>query len=113
MTNTSKKIRKIKLGTTYIVDTFAGIRVKIKATRKEFCSYTEEDAWYGVLIDEEDAEALHKAGVPYSRINVDESVIFNWQIIKSVRSPKQESRKKNAGSKREPKLKIIRKPESI
>lgn len=88
----------------YVVDTFAGVRVKVKATKKEICSFTKEDVWYGVLIDEADAIALHKAGVPYSKINVDESTIFNWQIVKSIRSPKQESRKKNARTNRKPKL---------
>ena len=105
MTNTKRKSRQIKLGTVYVVDTFAGVRVKVKATKKEVCSFTKEDVWYGVLIDEVDAIALHKAGVPYSKINVDESTIFNWQIVKSIRSPKQESRKKNARTNRKPKLK--------
>ena len=56
------------------MDSFAGVRVKIKAIRKEPCSITKDDAWWGVLIDEEDAMALHSHGVPYSRINIDE----NW-----------------------------------
>jgi hypothetical protein len=105
MTNTKRKPRQIKSGTIYVVDTFAGVRVKVKATRKEVCLSTKEDVWYGVLVDEEDAIALHKAGVPYSRINDDESIIFNWQIVKSIRLPKQESRKKNAGINRKPRLK--------
>jgi hypothetical protein len=105
MTNTKRKSRQIKLGVVYVVDTYAGVRVKIRATRKEICPFTKKDVWYGVLVDEEDAIALHKAGVPYSRIDDDESIIFNWQIVKSIRLPKQESRKKNAGINRKPRLK--------
>jgi|TARA_R110002060_G_scaffold38317_1_gene49482 hypothetical protein len=113
MTNTKRKQRQIKSGVVYLIDTYAGVRVKIKATRKEICPFTKKDAWYGVLIDEEDAIALHKAGVPYSRINDDEAIIFNWQIVKSIRLPKQESRKKNAGTNRKPKLKRRKDKKSI
>ena len=67
------------------MDTYAGVRVKIKATRKERCPFTGDDFRWGVLIDKKDADALQEKGVPYSRINIDESIIFEWQIVKSIR----------------------------
>ena len=85
------------MGTIYLTDTFAGVRVKLKATRKEVCPFTNEDVWWGTLIDEKDAKALQDKGVPYSRINVDESIIFDWQIVKSIRNNKKDS-SKNAGA---------------
>ena len=102
MTNTNRKKRQIKLGTVYLVDSFAGVRVKIRATRKEVCPFTKEDVWWGVLIDEEDTIALQRASVPYSKINVDESIIFEWQIVKSVRTKKG---KANAGANRKSRVK--------
>ena len=68
-----------------MVKSFAGVQVKLKASRKEVCPFTKKDIWWGVLIDEKDAKALQNSGVPYSRINVDESIIFDWQIVKSIR----------------------------
>ncbi len=85
MTNNKRKKRQIKVGTVYLIDCFANVQIKLKATRKEVCPFTKEDVWWGVLIDEEDAKALQDSGVPYSRINVDESIIFDWQIVKSIR----------------------------
>ena len=85
MSNNKRKERKIKEGCIYLLDTFAGVKVKVKATRKERCQFTGEDFWWGVLIDEEDAKALQDKSVPYSRINIDESIIFEWQIVKSIR----------------------------
>ena len=76
-----------------MVKTFAGVEVKIKVTRKEYNSWTKQDDWFGVLIDEADSIALQKASVPYSKINVDESYIFEWQIIKLIRKPYQKKRK--------------------
>ena len=97
MTNNKQKKRKIKVGTVYLVDSFAAVRVKLKATRKEVNPFTKEDVWWGVLIDEVDAVALQNAGVPYSKINVDESIIFDWQIVKSIRK-KNRKRSKNANT---------------
>ena len=77
----------------YLVRTFAGVDVKIKVTRKELNPWTKEDDWFGVLIDEADAIALQKASVPYSKINVDESYIFEWQIVKLIRRPHQKKSK--------------------
>ena len=85
MSNNKRKKRNIKEGTVYLVDTFAGVKVKVKATRKEKCPFTGDDFWWGVLIDEKDAKALQEKSVPYSRINIDESIIFEWQIVKSIR----------------------------
>ena len=93
MTNNNSKKRKIKAGQVYLVKTFAGVDVKIKVTRKELNPWTKEDDWFGVLIDEEDARALQKASVPYSKINVDESYIFEWQIVKLIRKPYQKKGK--------------------
>ena len=87
MTNNKEKKRNIKVGQVYLVDTFAGVRIKIKVSRKEKDCFTKKDVWYGVLIDEADAKALQKAGVPYTKINVDESFIFEHQIVKLVRAP--------------------------
>ena len=89
MTNNKEKKRNIKAGQVFLVSTFAGIDVKIKATRKEYCGWSQRNVWYGVLIDEADAVALQKASVPYSKINVDESFIFEWQIVKLIRKPRQ------------------------
>lgn len=89
MTNNKEKKRNIKVGQVFLVSTFAGVDVKIKTTRKEYCTRAKKDLWYGVLIDEADAVALQKASVPYSKINVDESFIFEWQIVKLVRRPRQ------------------------
>jgi len=113
MQNNKRKKRQIKAGTIYLIDTFAGVRVKIKATRKEVCSFTKEDIWWGVLIDEADAKALQKACVPYSRINIDESIIFDWQIVKSIRTPKQGNKKQNERSNRKPKPKARRRVNSV
>ena len=93
MTNNKSRKRSIKVGQVYLVHTFAGVDVKIKVTRKEYNSWTKEDDWFGVLIDEEDARALQKASVPYSKINVDESYIFEWQIVKLIRRPHQKKSK--------------------
>lgn len=93
MSNNKNKKRNIKVGQTYLVRTFAGVEVKIKVTRKEFNPWTKEDNWFGVLIDEADAIALQKASVPYSRINVDESFIFEHQIVKLLRRPHQKKSK--------------------
>jgi len=93
MTNNNNKKRKIKVGQVYLVKTFAGVEVKIKVTRKEYNSWTKQDDWFGVLIDEDDALALQKASVPYSKINTDESFIFEWQIVKLVRKPYQKKSK--------------------
>jgi len=93
MTNNNSKKRKIKAGQVYLVRTFAGVDVKIKVTRKELNPWTKEDDWFGVLIDEADAIALQKASVPYSKINVDESYIFEWQIVKLIRRPHQKKSK--------------------
>jgi hypothetical protein len=109
MTNNKRKKRQIKLGVVYLVDTFAGVKIKTRATRKEICPFTREDVWYGVLIDEEDANALQSAGVPYSRINIDESIIFDWQIVKSIRG----SRKHNASTIRKSKSKKGRKTDTV
>ena len=73
-----------------MVDTFAAVQVKIRVTRKEVNDFTKKDVWYGVLIDEADAKALQRAGVPYTKINVDESFIFEHQIVKLVRAPNKE-----------------------
>jgi len=113
MQNNKRKKRQIKVGKTYLVDTFAGVRVKIKATRKEVCPFTKEDVWWGVLIDEEDAKALQKACVPYSKINVDESIIFDWQIVKSIRTPKKGNVEQNERSNRKPKSKTRRRSNSV
>ena len=90
MTNNKKKKRNIKVGQVYLVDTFAAVRVKIRVTRKEVDGFTKKDIWYGVLISEADAKALQKAGVPYTKINVDESFIFEHQIVKLVRASNKE-----------------------
>ena len=99
MKNNKKKKRNIKVGQVYLVDTFAGPRVKIKVTRKEVDCFSKKDVWYGVLIDEADAKALQRASVPYTKINVDESFIFEHQIVKLVRAPSKE-RIANAGTVR-------------
>ena len=106
MTNNKMKKRKIKVGTVYLVDSFAAVRVKIKATRKDIDPFTKKDVWWGVLIDEADAIALQNSGVPYSKINIDESIIFDWQIVKSIRK-KSGNSSKNASTirKHEPKRK--------
>ena len=93
MSNNKQKKRNIKVGQVYLVRTFAGVEVKIKVTRKEYNGWTKEDDWIGGLIDEEDAKALQKASVPYSKINVDESFIFEWQIVKLLRRPHQKKSK--------------------
>lgn len=90
MKNNKKKKRNIKVGQIYLVDTYAAVRVKIRVTRKEVNEFTKKDVWYGVLIDEADTEALQKAGVPYTKINVDESFIFEHQIVKLVRASNKE-----------------------
>jgi len=98
--NTKKRKRKFKIGQVYLTDTFAGPRVKIKLTRKEIDSFTKQDIWYGTLIDEEDAKALHKASVPYSKINIDESIVFEWLIVKNIRQPGKTTKNANTNRKR-------------
>ena len=100
MTNNKNKKRKFKVGQVYLTDTFADVRVKIKITRKEIDSFTKQDIWYGCLIDEEDAQALHKAGVPYSKINIDESIVFEWLIVKNIRQPRKAVKNANTNRKR-------------
>ena len=111
MANNNDKKRKFKVGQVYLTDTFAGVRVKIKITRKEIDSFTKQDIWYGCLIEEEDAQALHKAGVPYSRINVDESIVFEWLIVKNIRQPRKAT--KNANTNRKRKIRKRPKPKSV
>jgi len=111
MTNNSARKRKFKVGQVYLTDTFAGVRVKIKLTRKEIDPFTKKDVWWGVLIDEEDAKALHKASVPYSRINIDESIVFEWLIVKSIRQPRKAA--KNADTNRKRRVRRRPKKESV
>lgn len=85
------------------------MKVKIKATRKEACSFSSGDTWWGVLIDEKDAIALQAASVPYSRINVDESIIFDWQIVKGIRG----SNKSNEGANRKSRSKKRKKTDPV
>ena len=100
MTNNKNKKRNIKVGQIYLTDTHAAVRVKIKVTRKEINPWTKEDMWFGVLIDEKDAIALHEAGVPYSKINVDESFIFEYQIVKRINQSRKASKNANTNRKR-------------
>ena len=96
-----------------MTDTFAAVRVKTKVTRKEINPWTKEDIWYGVLIDEKDAKALHEAGVPYSKINVDESIIFEWLIVKRINKPREASKNANTDRKRRGRGRTKPKPKSV
>jgi len=75
--------RQPKIGEVWLVDSFAAVQVKMKITK------TEKDGLWGTLIDKKDADALHAAGVPYIEVGVDESVIFNFQIIKKLKIKSQ------------------------
>jgi len=79
----TKKGRVPKIGEVWLVDSFAGVQVKKKITK------VEKDGWWGVLIDKKDAEALHTAGVPYIEVGVEETVIFNFQVVKKLKIKSQ------------------------
>ena len=95
------------MGQVYLVKSFAGVQVKLEVSRKEVCPFTKEDIWWGVLIDEKDAKALQSGGVPYSRINIDESIIFDWQIVKLIRGKNKNATTLRKRRKRLPTLDTV------
>lgn len=88
----TKKEMFPKAGEVWLVDSFAGVKVKKRITRKD----GEKPGWFGVLIDEADVETLRKASVPYIEIEKEETYVFDFHLLKRLKAaPKK---KKNNGS---------------
>lgn len=78
----SQNERTPKVGEVWLVDCFANVKVKKRITRKD----KDLSGWFGVLIDEGDAQALREASVPYIEIEKEETYIFSFHLIKRIKA---------------------------
>ena len=83
MTSNNNK-RKFKAGQIVVVNSHAGVDVKIKLVRKD----DQGLGWFGVLIDKKDAQLLKDAGVPWIEPEQFETFTFDYQIVKLVYNKK-------------------------
>lgn len=101
----TKKEKTPKIGEVWLVDSFADVQVKTRITK------IEKNGCLGVLIDKRDSDALHRAGVPYIKIEVEETVIFNFQLIKKLKiKPQKVNDKHETSHDRKPRKKRRNRP---
>ena len=67
-----------KVNDIVLVESIAGPSVHVKLKKRE----EEQRGWEAILINEEDVEALRKAGVPYPKKGEREVWVFDEEIIK-------------------------------
>ena len=82
------KRRKLKVGTVYLVKSFAGPEVHMRVTEIE---NQDKGIYMGILLKKSDIESLIKAGVPYDKNEDPEkctSVIYEFQVVKMIRNKK-------------------------
>ena len=93
-----KRERKLYIGKTYEVKTFAGVKVYSKIT--SVCD-EEKRIYMGVLLRDEDVASLRNAGVPYEKDAKPcecEGAVYSFQVIREIRKTKGATHKKK-GSK--------------
>lgn len=106
--NNKKRKRKLKVGQTILADSFANVKVKKRLTRRG----DSDSGWWGVLIDEEDANALKEMGVPWIEPEIEETFTFDFHIVKVIRSSLEKTVDGKHGirkQKRKPKRRSVRK----
>ena len=67
-----------KVNDIVLVKSIAGPSVHVKLKKRK----EEQQGWEAILINEEDVEALRKAGVPYPKKGEREVWVFDEDIIK-------------------------------
>ena len=67
-----------KVNDIVLVESIAGPAVHVKLKKRK----EEQQGWEAILINEEDIEALRKAGVPYPKKGEREVWVFDEEIIK-------------------------------
>ena len=85
--NNNKQKRNFKSGQIVVVNSHAGVDVKIRLTRRD----NQDLGWFGVLIDKKDAQSLKDAGVPWIEPEQLETFTFDYQIVKLVYKKRRKS----------------------
>ena len=91
-----QKEKRPKVGEVWLVNSFAGVKVKKRITRKD----EDGSGWFGVLIDTEDAKALRKMSVPYIEIEKEETYVFDFHLIKRLKAAPRKKKKNESTSNR-------------
>ena len=100
MTKKSYPASKVRIGKTYLHRTFAAVDVHTRITRIDDL---EKGIFFGVLVREDDVDALRDAGVSYPKkivLSDCEGVVYDFQIIREIRGPRKKRPGKQKGHRR-------------
>ena len=100
MTKKIYDISKVRIGKVYLHHTFAAVEVHSRITQIED---VEKGIFMGVLLRENDVDALRNAGVPHPKNVLPlecEGVVYGFQIIREIRGPRKKSSTKRKGGRR-------------
>ena len=90
----------MRVGKIYLHRTFASVNVHSRIIRVDDL---EKGIFLGVLVREEDVDALRDAGVPYAKkivLSECEGVVYDFQIIREIRGPRKKNTRKRKGRRR-------------